>query len=146
MNAAKKDITTTDAYIRSFPKDMQTILEKIRQIIRKAAPETTETMSYNMPTFKLNGRYLIYFAGWKNHISLYPIPTSSGAFNKQVSQYIAGKGTIKFLLDKPIPYDLVKKNRYGEHEGKWRKEKYSLLRQISCREFTFFCYYYPITN
>src|SRR5258706_3504601 len=103
----KKQFTTIDEYIKTCPEDVQSILEKIRQTIRKAAPEAVETMSYGMPTFSLGGKYLVYFAAWKNHIALYPIPSGSEAFNKELSQYKRTKGSVHFPFDKPIPYDLV---------------------------------------
>ena len=100
---------TIDAYIAGFPSDVQEILVKIRMTIRKAAPDAEETISYKMPTFKLNGRYLIYFAAYKKHIGLYPVPVGDAEFNKEVSAYYAGKGTLRFPLDQPIPYKLIGK-------------------------------------
>jgi uncharacterized protein YdhG (YjbR/CyaY superfamily) len=109
MITPKKQFKTMDEYIKTFPEDVQRILEKIRQTIQKAVPESVESISYQIPTFKLNGKYLEYFAAYKNHIGLYPIPFGTEAFNKELSPYKAGKGTIRFPLDRPIPYDLVKK-------------------------------------
>lgn len=105
----KKAFTTIDEYISTFPADIQVILEKVRQAIQKAAPEAVETISYGIPTFNLNGRHLVFFAGWKHHISLYPIPAGDKAFQQQISLYKRAKGTIQFPLDNPIPYDLVEK-------------------------------------
>jgi len=105
----KKLFTTIDEYISTFPADIQAILEKVRQAIQKAAPEAAETISYGIPTFNLNGKHLIFFAGWKHHISLYPIPAGDEAFQQKISQYKRAKGTIQFHLDNPIPYDLVEK-------------------------------------
>ncbi len=107
--AGKKPVTTIDEYISTFPADIQVILEKVRQTIQKAAPEAVETISYGMPTFNLNGRHLVFFAGWKHHISLYPIPAGDEAFQQKISHYKRAKGTIQFPLDNPIPYDLVEK-------------------------------------
>ena len=81
----------------------------MRQTIRKAAPEAVETISYQMPTFKLNGRGLVYFAGFKNHVGFYPIPSGIAAFEKELSPYKQGKGSVQFPMDKPVPYDLVRK-------------------------------------
>ena len=106
MNS-KKRFTSIDEYIATFPPDIQMILEELRASIHAAAPDAKETISYNIPTFTLNGTYLIYFAGWKKHISLYPIPVGSEAFNKEIAGYADGKGTLKFPLDKPIPLKLV---------------------------------------
>ena len=99
---------TIDEYIKTFPEDVQIILEKIRQTIRKAAPEAVEAISYQMPTFKLNGN-LVHFAAFKDHIGFYPIPSGIEAFKEELSPYIRGKGTVQFPLDKPIPYELVEK-------------------------------------
>jgi uncharacterized protein YdhG (YjbR/CyaY superfamily) len=104
----KKQFTTIDEYIKAFPEDVQRILEKIRQTVRKAAPEATETISYGMPTFNLNDTYLVYFAAYKNHIGFYPLPLGNKAL-KELAPYQGAKGAVRFPLDKPIPYDLVKK-------------------------------------
>ena len=109
MKNNKADFASMDEYIGTFPKDVQNILEEVRRTIKAAAPKAEEKISYNMPTFMLNGKYLIYFAGWKHHISLYPVPVGSDAFNKEVSKYAAGKGTLQFPLDKPLPLKLITK-------------------------------------
>jgi uncharacterized protein YdhG (YjbR/CyaY superfamily) len=109
MPAEKKQINTIDEYIETFPKDVQRILEKVRQAIRKTAPKATETISYQIPTFKLDGKYLVYFAAWKTHIGMYPVPAGTEAFKKEVAPYKGAKSTLRFRFDKPIPYDLVKK-------------------------------------
>ena len=103
---APKDI---DEYIAGFPDDVQKILEKIRATIRKAAPDSEETISYRIPTFNLKGRYLVYFAAYKKHIGLYPAPLGNTEFKEKLSVYEAGKGTAKFPLDKPIPFGLITK-------------------------------------
>ena len=126
MKSKKVTFQSLDEYIATFPADTQKMLQELRQTIKAAAPEAAETISYNMPTFTLQGKYLIYFAGWKNHISIYPIPPGSAAFNKQVSQYAAGKGTLKFPLDKPIPLQLITrmvKYRVAEEQKKAGKKK-----------------------
>jgi len=109
MEGPKKQNKTIDEYIKSFPKDVQPILEKIRQTIRKAAPGSVETISYQMPTFKLNGKGLVYFAGYRNHIGFYPVPSGVAAFKKELSPYKQGKGSAQFPIDEPIPYDLVRR-------------------------------------
>jgi len=103
----KKQFTTLDEYISAFPEDIQATLEKMRQAIHKAAPEAVETMSYGIPTFDLNGKHLVFFAGWKQHISLYPLPAGDEAFQQAIAHYKRAKGTIQFPLDKPLPGDLV---------------------------------------
>jgi uncharacterized protein YdhG (YjbR/CyaY superfamily) len=100
---------TIDQYIAGFPTDVQGILQKIRMTIKKAVPDAEETISYLMPTFTLKGKYLIYFAAYKKHIAIYPVPTGDAEFNEQVSVYQKGKGTLQFPLDKPIPYKLITK-------------------------------------
>jgi uncharacterized protein YdhG (YjbR/CyaY superfamily) len=99
---------TIDEYIDTFPDGIQAILRKMRQTIRKAAPGAVEAISYQMPTFKLNGN-LVHFAAFKDHIGFYPVPSGIEAFRDELLPYIAGKGTIRFPLDRPIPYDLVAK-------------------------------------
>ncbi len=105
----KRPFKTIDEYIRTFPKDVQTILEKMRKTIREAAPGAVETISYQMPTFKLNGKGLVYFAAFKNHIGFYPIPSGVEAFEKELSPYKQGKGSVQFPIDQPVPYDLVRR-------------------------------------
>jgi uncharacterized protein YdhG (YjbR/CyaY superfamily) len=105
----KKQPDTIDEYIKTFPENVQAILEKMRQTIRKAAPDAVEAISYQMPTFKLNGKNLVHFAAFKNHVGFYPIPSGIEAFKKELSPYTQGKGSVQFPLDKPIPYSLVKK-------------------------------------
>jgi uncharacterized protein YdhG (YjbR/CyaY superfamily) len=104
--AAPGDI---DEYISRFPQTIQEVLQKVRMTIKKAAPEAEETIRYNMPTFYLHGHYLIYFAAFKKHISLYPAPVGSEQFGEEIEQYASGKGTLQFPLDKPIPYGLITK-------------------------------------
>ncbi|MES2591610.1 MAG: DUF1801 domain-containing protein [Bacteroidota bacterium] len=99
-----------DEYIAGFPKDVQKKLNQIRASIKKAAPEALETISYSIPAFKFNGRALVYFAGYKNHIGLYPVPTQNAEFNKDFAAYkTSGKGAIQFSLEQPIPLDLITK-------------------------------------
>jgi len=100
-----KDI---DEYIAGFPKDVQKILKKIRATIKKAAPKAEEAISYQIPTFNFHG-YLIYFAAYKNHIGVYPAPRGVEGFKKGLARYGAGKGTLRFPLDEPVPYDLITK-------------------------------------
>jgi uncharacterized protein YdhG (YjbR/CyaY superfamily) len=107
--ASKAKFTTMDSYIASFPNDVQVILEKIRQTIRKVAPGAIEAISYQIPTFKLNGSNLVHFAAWKDHIGFYATPSGNVAFKKELSKYKVAKGSFQFPLDEPIPYDLVTK-------------------------------------
>lgn len=97
-----------DAYIAGFPKDVQEVLEKIRRTIRKAAPDAEEKISYQMPTFFLKGN-LIHFAAYKKHIGLYPAPRARARFKRELSAYEGGKGTVRFPLNKPMPFALISK-------------------------------------
>lgn len=95
-----------DKYIANFPADIQEILEKIRAVVKAAAPEATEKISYQMPTFYLNGN-LVHFAAFKKHIGFYPTPSGVEEFQDALAPYVKAKGSIQFPLDKPIPYDLI---------------------------------------
>jgi uncharacterized protein YdhG (YjbR/CyaY superfamily) len=99
---------TVDEYIAFFPPDVRVILKKIRAMVKKAAPAADEKISYGIPGYKLK-HPLIYFAAHTNHIGLYPTPSGTGAFAKELEPYESGKGLIKFPLDKPIPYDLIRR-------------------------------------
>ncbi len=115
---------SVEEYIKGSPRETQVILHKIRKVIRKAAPGATEAISYQMPTFKLNGRNLVHFAAWKDHIGFYPQPSGTRAFQKELSPYKGGKGSIRFPLDQPIPYDLVEKIvRFRVEEETLRSER-----------------------
>ena len=103
-----KKPTDKNEYIASFPENVQKLLEQVRSIIKKAAPEATEAISYAMPTFKLNG-ILVHFAAFQNHIGFYALPSGNEAFQKELSEYKTGKGSIQFPLDKPLPEALITK-------------------------------------
>jgi uncharacterized protein YdhG (YjbR/CyaY superfamily) len=109
MPTYKKEIQTIDEYIETFPKEIQSVLEKTRQTIRKAAPGAVEAISYQIPTFKLHDKNLVHFAAFKNHIGFYPTPSGIEAFKKELSQYKGAKGSVQFPLNRPIPYDLLEK-------------------------------------
>ncbi len=108
MIKPRKKFETVDEYISYFPIDVQKILEKIRSIIQTSVPNAKEEISYQIPSFKINNSYLIYFAAYKNHIGLYPIPPTADEYNKKLSLYRFSKSTIRLPLSKPIPYDLIK--------------------------------------
>jgi uncharacterized protein YdhG (YjbR/CyaY superfamily) len=103
-----EEYKTIDEYITGFPKNVQAILTKMRQVIQETAPEAREAIAYRMPTFRLNGN-LVHFAGFSNHIGFYPTPSGILAFQKALEGYETSKGAIRFPLDRPIPYALVKK-------------------------------------
>ena len=98
-----------DEYISGFPAEVQETLNKVRATISKAAPGAQETISYAIPTFTLNKKNLVHFAGFKNHIGFYPAPTGSEAFKTELSVYKTGKGSVQFPIDKPMPLDLITK-------------------------------------
>ena len=108
MDADQKTPKTIDDYIAGFPPDVRDILESIRAVIRAAAPDAEETISYQMPTFTLKGN-LVHFAAFKKHIGFYPTPTGIEAFKDELSTYAGGKGSVQFPLDKPIPLDLIRR-------------------------------------
>lgn len=105
--ADKLPVTTIDEYIQAFPAATRAMLEQVRQAIRTAAPEATETISYGIPTFDLQGKHLVFFAGWKRHIAVYPLPAGDEAFQRKIASYRRVKSTIRLPLDQPLPSDLV---------------------------------------
>jgi uncharacterized protein YdhG (YjbR/CyaY superfamily) len=96
-----------NSYIAGFPESTQRYLNQIRKTFKKAAPKVEERISYGIAQFLLNGRPLIYFAGFKNHVSVYPAPRSDASFKKELASYKGGKGTVQFPLDKPLPLELI---------------------------------------
>lgn len=97
---------TVEEYIAAFPPKTKKFLKDIRATIKQAAPQAEEAISYNMPAFKLHGM-LVWYAGYKEHIGLYPKPTVIQAFKKDLAGYKLSKGTIQFPLDQPLPLDLI---------------------------------------
>jgi uncharacterized protein YdhG (YjbR/CyaY superfamily) len=108
MRANQTTPRNIDEYIAGFPPDVQKILERVRLTIRRAAPKAEEAIKYRIPAFTLKGN-LVYFAAHKNHVGIYPVPKGTKEFQKEISDYKAGKGTIRFPLDRPIPLDLLGK-------------------------------------
>jgi uncharacterized protein YdhG (YjbR/CyaY superfamily) len=100
--------TSTDEYLSVFPVQTKKVLQEIRSIIKKAAPDAEEVISYNMPAYKLNG-ILVYFAGYENHIGFYPTASGIEAFRKEISSYKNSKGAVQFPLGEPLPADLITK-------------------------------------
>jgi uncharacterized protein YdhG (YjbR/CyaY superfamily) len=96
-----------DDYIATFPDGVRVILDEIRRAIHAAVPGAGEMISYHIPTITLGGRHLVYFAGWKHHIAVYPIPEVDEALDTEIAPYRAAKGTLRFPLAEPIPYDLI---------------------------------------
>lgn len=102
-------IKNTDDYINSFPPEVQVRLNQIRNIILTLAPTAIESMSYGMPAYKLNGKPLVYFAGYKNHIGFYATPSGHEAFANELSKYKQGKGSVQFPLNQPLPIGLIER-------------------------------------
>jgi uncharacterized protein YdhG (YjbR/CyaY superfamily) len=120
MAPAKTVFKNIDDYISSFPQETRLILERLRETIRKAAPDAKETINYGIPTFTLIGN-LVHFAAYKNHIGFYPTPSGIEAFKKELSLYEGAKGSVKFPISELLPFDLVTK--IVEFRVKESKEK-----------------------
>lgn len=106
MEENKNTYGSIDEYILQFPLEIQEILKNIRRVIKEAAPEAEERISYQMPTFVLHGN-LVHFAAFKNHIGFYPTPSGIDVFKEELSEYKGAKGSVQFPLSKPIPYNLI---------------------------------------
>ena len=108
MTANQTEPKNIDDYITGFPREVQTILKRVRTTIKKASPAAEETITYRMPTYVLKGN-LVHFAAFRKHIGFYPTPSGIERFKKELSVYKGAKGSVQFPLDKPIPYDLIGK-------------------------------------
>ena len=108
MDGKKNGINSIDEYIATFPKDIQKILEELRTTIKEAAPGAEEKISYQLPTFFLNGN-LVHFAAFKKHIGFYPTPSGIEAFQKELSVYEGAKGSVQFPIDEPMPLKLIRR-------------------------------------
>lgn len=107
---AKTDFKSVDEYLGSQPETARSVLEHVRSTIRKAVPEAQEVISYQIPAYKLRGRTVLYFAGWKEHYSLYPAgPQLVEAFKDELAPYEVSKGTIRFPLSQPVPVELIER-------------------------------------
>ncbi|WP_042167037.1 iron chaperone [Paenibacillus gorillae] len=107
MESNKTPFESTDDYIAQFSPEVQAILQQVRQVIKEAAPEATEKISYAMPTFALHGN-LVHFAAFKHHIGFYPGASGIAAFKEQLSAYKGAKGSVQFPIDKPMPLELIR--------------------------------------
>jgi uncharacterized protein YdhG (YjbR/CyaY superfamily) len=130
MEEKKNTYESIDEYISKFPPEIQKTLKTLRKVIKESAPDTEEKISYQMPTFTLNGKNLVHFAAYKNHIGFYPTPGGIEAFKKELSEYKGAKGSVQFPINKPLPYELITrivKFRVAENskeaEGKLKKKK-----------------------
>lgn len=108
MENEKKEYSTIDEYVRCFPSEIQKKLEEIRAAVKELTPDAEEKISYQMPTFYLNGN-LVHFAAFKNHIGFYPIPSGIEAFEQELKEYKVGKGSVQFPLGQPLPMDLIRR-------------------------------------
>ena len=129
MERNKTGFASIDEYIAVFPEEVQKKLKELRTVIKVAAPDAEEKISYQMPTFALKGN-LVHFAAYKNHIGFYPTPSGIEEFKDELSAYEGAKGSVRFPLDKPIPYDLIAKivafrvkENLEKAEAKWKKKK-----------------------
>jgi uncharacterized protein YdhG (YjbR/CyaY superfamily) len=105
----RKKYSSVEEFISDFPLGLQERMQKLRKIFLSLHPDISEGISYNIPTFKINGKYVIYFAAYKNHISIYPIIRSDPGLDKEISKYKKGKGTLQFPNSEELPFDLIKK-------------------------------------
>ncbi len=106
VQSRRSDVQTIDEYIAGFPPATQRLLQQVRAVIQASAPEATETISYAVPTFDLNG-HLVHFAAFAGHIGLYPTPSGIEEFEEELKPYRSGKGSLRFPLDEPLPLDLI---------------------------------------
>ncbi len=98
-----------DEYIVSFPEEIQKVLIKVRSVIRQTAPQAEESISYGMPAYKTNGKPLVYFAAFRNHIGFYATPSGHKEFVTELSKYKQGKGSVQFPINETVPYDLIRR-------------------------------------
>lgn len=108
MQNQRRDFHSIDEYIATFPEDIQAILQSLRATIRAAAPDAEERISYQMPTFALNGN-LVHFAVLKNHIGFYPTPSGIDAFPQELAKYRSTKGAVQFPINQPLPLEVISK-------------------------------------
>ena len=120
-----KTFSTVDEYVQGFEKETQERLGAIRKLVLETAPQAAESISYGMPAYKVNGKPLVYFGGYKSHIGFYATPTGHKAFEKELSKYKQGKGSVQFPLDEPLPVKLIKEIvlfRLAENQDKYGKK------------------------
>lgn len=102
-------MNAVDQYIAGFPAQVQQLLKEMRKLILKTAPDAAECISYGMPAYKLNGKPLVYFAGYKNHIGFYATPSGHSEFAKELAAYKQGKGSVQFPVSNPLPVNLIRR-------------------------------------
>ncbi len=128
MKVASLKFKTVDEYFETFPTGIQSKLQSIRSTIKKAAPQAEEVISYNIPAFKLNGM-LVSYAAYKKHIGFYPSPSGVEEFREEIAPYEAGKGTLQFTLDQPIPFELIIRIVQFRAKENLSKAKSTMLRK-----------------
>jgi len=122
--ANRSTASSIDEYIAEFPAETQVVLEELRALIRASAPDATETISYAIPTFDLNRRHLVHFAGYEKHVGFYPTGSGVEAFKQELKPYKSGKGSVQFPLGQSLPTDLIRRIvelRVAENTGKASK-------------------------
>lgn len=129
---ARPKPNTVEEYIASFPKETQKVLEEVRAEIKNVLPKADEVISYAIPCFKLDGAYVIYFAGFERHIGVYPAPVDEDSFKKEFSKYKTGKGSIQFPLDQPMPLALITK--IAKYRLKVSLEKAKIKKATSAKK------------
>src|SRR5581483_9397739 len=107
--ANRSTATTIDEYIAEFPPETRAVLQEVRALIRASAPDAVETISYAIPTFDLNGKHLVHFAGFAKHIGFYPTASGIEAFQEELKGYKSARGSVQFPLDQPMPADLIRR-------------------------------------
>jgi uncharacterized protein YdhG (YjbR/CyaY superfamily) len=107
--ASRPSASSTDDYIAAFPPETRRVLAELRALIRECAPGAVETISYAIPTFDLNGRHLVHFAGYEKHVGFYPTGRGIEAFKAELKPYKVGKGSVQFPLGQPLPTDLIRR-------------------------------------
>jgi uncharacterized protein YdhG (YjbR/CyaY superfamily) len=119
--ASRSAASSIDEYIAEFPPETRRVLEELRALIKASAPGATETISYAIPTFDLNGHHLVHFAGYERHVGFYPTGRGAEAFKEELSHYKGGKGSVQFPLGQPLPADLIRRivlYRFEQSGGK----------------------------
>jgi uncharacterized protein YdhG (YjbR/CyaY superfamily) len=107
--SARPAVTNIDDYISGFQPATRAVLEEVRALVRKTAPDAVETMSYGIPTFDLKKKHLVHFAGFERHVGFYPTPSGIEAFKDEIQGYTWAKGSVQFPLDAPMPLDLIRR-------------------------------------
>jgi uncharacterized protein YdhG (YjbR/CyaY superfamily) len=106
---ADQPYTDVDGYIATFPPHTQEVLRRLRATMHQVLPHAAEAIRYRIPTMQIGGKNVVHFAAFTHHVGVYPVPTGDAAFQEEQARYRAGKGTVRFPLDEPVPYDFVQR-------------------------------------